>query len=247
MSGLKIEIRAIHAAGEIKQVAWIEINNVEAGNSFGPEEAIQLLDFLDSKEAKKISGIVWTNEPGFPFCRGGNLKYYRNLKTKLQGIKANKQIQAALSKLEKLPFPCIAVICGDVFGGGLELLTCFDFVYSTPQTLLGYWQRKIGLSFGWGGGARSLKRLSVHKLIGLALEARSITAYEAQSIGLIEEVIPVDLIQLKASKKMQSLLSGSPETFQAIKSWSPKQEQAIFERLWWTPEHRSKTSRPIRE
>ncbi len=246
MSGLKIEIKTIQAAGEIKQIAWIKINNMESGNSYGPKEAIELQDFLDSPSGKKISGIVWTNDAGTPFCRGGNLKYYNELKSKLSGLKANREIRLSLKRLSTLPIPCIAVVRGDVFGGGLELLSCFDYVYSTPQALLGFWQRKVGLSFGWGGGYRYLRRMTPHRLTVLALEARSLSAFEARELRLLDEVIPSDTVGTKVHRKLTELLTQSNETYKQIKLWSVANEINIFEKLWWSAEHRSKTSRPAR-
>lgn len=246
MSGLKIEIKTIQASSEIRQIAWIKINNMESGNSFGPEEAIELQDFLDSKVGKKISAIVWTNDAGTPFCRGGNLKYYNELKSKLSGLRANREIRLALKRLAELPIPCLAVVRGDVFGGGLELLSCFDYVFSTPQALLGFWQRKVGLSFGWGGGYRFLRRMTPHRMILLALEARSLSAFEARELRLLDEVIPGDTVNSKVNRKLTELLTQSNETYKQIKFWSASKEISIFEKLWWSSEHRSKTSRPAR-
>lgn len=246
MSGLKIQISAIPVGSEIKQIAWIQINNIEFGNSFGPQESVELMDFLDSKKAKSVSAIVWTNELGFPFCRGGNLKYYGSLKTKLQGLKANREIRKSLNRLATLSIPTIALVRGDAFGGGLELMSCFDFVFSTPSALLGFWQRRIGLTFGWGGGARVLQRLTLSQIKNLTLEASSFSAYEALEVGLIDQIIPADLSEALVVQKLKQVLSGSVETFQAIKGWTPEKETDAFEKLWFSPEHRSKTYRPIR-
>lgn len=246
MSGLRIQIKAVPAGGEIKQIAWIEINNIEFGNSFGPQEAHELMDFLDGPKAKIVSAIIWTNELGFPFCRGGNLKYYGSLATKLEGLKANREIRKSLLRLSTLPIPTLALVRGDAFGGGLELISCFDVVISTPAALLGFWQRRIGLTFGWGGGQRALNRLTSACLRRLALESASISAYEALTLGLVDQIVPADLSEALVVRRLKEILNGSPETCEAIKMWSAKAETKIFEDLWFSPEHRAKTSRPVR-
>ena len=102
------------------------------------------------------------------------------MKGRQPGILANRKIRVQLKQLAHLPVPTLALVDGECYGGGVELLSCFDFIYSTPTSQFGLWQRKVGLTFGWGGGVRLLKRMSEHQLKQLCLEAKTLTALEAK-------------------------------------------------------------------
>lgn len=237
MAGLRIGTQSLTVGDQIHQVFRVEINNIENGNSFGPEESIALMDLIESKAFRKASALVWTNEAGFPFCRGGNLKYYSQLEGKQKGLKTNREIRSSLTRLSQLEIPTLAIVRGDSFGGGMELLSCFDFVLSTPSALFGYWQRRVGLTFGWGGGARLESRVGLKAVRQLAFEARSLTAYEALSLGLIDQILPTDLAEERALEKLGNLLGKSASAGATAKLWKPESEQKSFEKLWHSPEH----------
>ena len=61
-----------------------------------------------------------------------------------------------IARIEKLPYPTVALIDGACLGGGLEVALAFDYRLggSHPKTELGFPEMKIGLIPGWGGTQR---------------------------------------------------------------------------------------------
>lgn len=222
-------------------IVVVSIDNLANGQSFGLEEAIALEKIL----RKKPKGLIWTNQKissqrsplRSPWCSGGNLKYYSSLKSRLQGLRANRKIAAALDKLAKYQAPKVALLDGDVFGGGLELLSCFDHVIAAPHVFLGLWQRRIALTFGWGGGRRLERRLGQNRMIKLAMDARSLSALEAHREGLVDEIISFggEARAIQYIKRQQEL----PQVpIEPLMNWSSRAEQKIFEKIWLNPEHK---------
>lgn len=218
-------------------IVIVSIDNLVNGQSFGVEEAIALEKIL----RKKPKGLIWTNQKMSSqkslWCSGGNLKYYGSLKSRLQGLKANRKIAAVLDKLAKYQAPKVALLDGDVFGGGLELLSCFDHVIAAPHVFLGLWQRRIALTFGWGGGRRLEHRLGQNRMIKLAIDARSLSALEAHRVGLVDEIISFggEVRAIQYIKRQQELPQAPVE---ALMNWSGRAEQRIFEKIWLNPEHK---------
>ncbi len=176
---------------------------------------------------------------GRVFCSGGHLGDYGQMTEAAQGIEVNREISSILEELSLLPVPTFAGIEGDCFGGGVELLSAFDFVYSAPHALFGLWQRKIGLSFGWGGGARLEKRLGPHLLRRFSLSTDSITAEEALRLSLIDGIFPRGQVQTGIMERVGSMRKLPAAPVASLKRWVPEKEREIFEGLWWNDEHRS--------
>src|SRR5690606_8509059 len=126
---------------------------------------------------------------------------------------------------------------GDCFGGGVELLSTFDFVVSTPKSFFGLWQRRIGLTFGWGGGIRLEKRVGAKKLIQASLLAHSFSAFEAAQIGLVDLILPAAHIENKALDLIAKLNKRPQVPFLPIKLWTSLKERSIFEKLWFNKDH----------
>ncbi len=219
-------------------ICHLKIENPKEGQSYGPSEAAALIKLVKSKEFKTCTGLIWTTATNGIFCSGGNLKYYKKQTKRLQGIQTNRQIALSLKMLAECQVPTVALVDGDCLGGGIELLTAFDFVLSTPRSFFGLWQRRIGLTFGWGGGARMEARIGPKKTIQYALRANSFSAFEAQMLGLIDQVVPQSQLEAEALRfilKSQAL----PQTpFLSIKKWISSNEKSIFEKLWFNKDHR---------
>ncbi len=169
------------------------------------------------------------------FCSGGQLKDYAKLKSKDAGIKINSEIQKNLSTLQKHPALKIALVGGDCFGGGIEFLGAFDLIYSAPQALFGFWQNKMGVSYGWGGFQSLQSKLSASFLKTALLEEKICTAFELKEAGLIHELMDSKDFQ-KLAQKWESLLSSRNSKNEIQKNLA-KNSNATFRKLWWSPEH----------
>lgn len=171
------------------------------------------------------------------FCSGGQLKEYARLKKREDGLKINAQIQKNLQALEKHSALKLAFVGGDCFGGGIEFLGCFDQIYSAPECLYGFWQSRIGLSYGWGGYKRLQQKVSASFLKTALLQESLLTAYQLKTEGLITEIIPASAFAQKI-EHWQNLMSGKKSKTEIQKNLD-KNADAIFKKLWWTEEHRA--------
>lgn len=213
-----------------------DFGNPKSANSFSLACAKELNHLVKQIESEGLGGLILTSSQK-TFCSGGNLSDYAKLKSKKPGIEINKKIASILGKLEKSPFPTVCCVQGDCFGGGIELISAFDIVLSTPHSLFAFWQRKIGLSLGWGGGSRLLKRMSYKDLVGQMLSAECFSAYAAKDMGLIDGVFPRQLILEKALGQIKKQRDLPQVPLAKIKLSQIKNEQKLFESLWHNPEH----------
>jgi enoyl-CoA hydratase/carnithine racemase len=204
----------------------------EAGNSFGIDEAKALTSII-SEHKKSARGLLFVSDHSFLFCAGGDLKAHAKLKTKKEGIEQARVIRKAQTLLSEWPIPKAAFVNGDCFGGGMELLSCFDHRVAAPHVMFGFWQRRISLSFGWGGFERWSKKISPDVIRDLGSSARLIGAHEAMRLGLIHEIGN----RSAAERWLRESVQWTPESARALSQLDVKNETKLFESLWWNPTH----------
>ena len=232
---MAIEIRYDGSDGILSVV----LNTPSNGNAFSASMAEELEKALAYHRKRSGTSGLLLSATGRLFCAGGDLASYARQRKGSEGRAANRLITKVLGKITNWPHPTVCAVTGDCYGGGTELISAFDKIYSVPEAMFGFWQRKMGLTFGWGGTARISARVSEHATKRLALEARSFTSHEALALGLIDE------IRLRASIESEARqwlvrTSGLPSgpVIAELKTLEPRREQAAFERLWWSRTHR---------
>jgi enoyl-CoA hydratase len=204
------------------------------------QKTANALTLADSRELKKHLRKPWKliicKGQDRVFCSGGQLKDYARLKTKNNGIKINAEIKSHLTILQKHPALKIALVGGDCFGGGIEFLGAFDLIYSAPQALFGFWQNKMGVSYGWGGYHFLQTKLKPAFLKTALLEEKTFTAFELKEAGLIYEIVREQ--EFAQIAQIWEAKIAAKESKSEIQKNLHKNADAVFRKLWWAPEHR---------
>jgi len=184
------------------------------------------------KAYKKWSGVVVVSS-GHPsvFCSGGNLVDYRKLRSPAAGLGVNREITRCLRAFGDWPAVKLAVIEGDVLGGGMEWLAQFHFRWALPHVLLAFWQRRQGLSTGWGGGKAWCERqgLPARVLQKLLMEGGLLSVHEARRVGLVDRVLSRSVVWDEVDSWSKDLARGP---LSALAKWEPDTETQVFSKLW---------------
>lgn len=213
-------------------------------NSLSLATAKELAKYIPKIE-ETCDVLIFRSE-GRVFCSGGNLKDQLEQGATRSKV-ANRFITSTLKRFSELKIPTIAMVQGDVYGGGLEWLSTFDIVLVEPHVIFGFWQRRLGLTFGWGGGVRLIRRLGSSSVVTrLALEARALDSKEALQLGLVDHVVTKRRMREAAFAEGLRLASLPGVSVSAMKSlrWVPlaeaRREQRVFEKLWFGPDHKAR-------
>lgn len=215
----------------------IVFDNSKKANCFGHDQAKELNQVLKKIKADTPEVLVWQsagrNEGRNIFCAGGNLKAYKELDSKEDGLLINREILAALNELYQLPCIKIALLEGDVYGGGLELLSSFDAVVALSGVKLAFWQSKQSLSTGWGGFTRWSQKIEEYHLERLISSAEYFTPNQAIEYGFVDKVVSsseeTEAAILKIIKNKSQQISS--------KKLDYTKEVELFESLWWSEDH----------
>jgi enoyl-CoA hydratase/carnithine racemase len=125
-------------------------------------------------------------------------------------------------------------------GGGVEWLARFDFRWCTPNVYFNFWQRRIGLSTGWGGGRAWAKKIGGERVKSLLLESDLIGAAQAEQLGLVDRLVSSWNIRDHAAEWAARM--DTPAAHGLLK-WDSSREARLFQSLWMGPEHRAVLSK----
>ena len=204
--------------------------------------AAQELGRIQSQYLEWKKAVVVRSGHARMFCSGGNLSDYQRLESKPEGLKINEDIESILNQFGAWPVIKLAFINGDVLGGGMEWLARFDYRWSTATAAFAFWQRRIGLSTGWGGGRAWARRIGEGKQRQLLLEGRLLGAQEARATGLIDRVLSEWSVERELLLWGESL-SVDPDVTSQLSAWSTKSERDSFHKLWMATSHRAALKR----
>ncbi len=204
----------------------------ESANAFSLGAALELSK-IQKKYAKWNKAVIVFSDHPRLFCSGGNLDDYKKLKSKAAGLKINREIETILNKFGSWRVPKIAVIEGDVLGGGMEWLARFDYRLATPQAFFAFWQRRIGLSSGWGGGRAWAAKIGEEPVRKLLLGGAILSASEARRFGLVDQIISGWKIRAEAVSLVTRL-----DAEIGLVNWESTREAKVFRSLWMEGAHK---------
>ncbi|MER2090609.1 MAG: enoyl-CoA hydratase [Sporosarcina sp.] len=175
-----------------KNIAKIVIDNppVNVLSANVIEQLTFAVDEIENNPDVKV--IVLTGVGEKAFVAGGDIKGFPDWIGK--GVEEAKQkslwLQEPLNKLERLPHPTIAAINGIALGGGCELALSCDIRIAEEHVKIGLPEVNLGLFPGAGGTQRLPRLIGKAKAKEMIFTGESISAEEANRIGLVNHVVP---------------------------------------------------------
>ncbi len=151
------------------------------------EGLIEAADRIDDHPSVRVA--ILTGD-GKAFCAGGDVAAWGGLSPLDMGQSWIRKGHRAFDRLARLKVPLIAAINGHALGGGLELAATADFRLCEAQAKLGLPETGIGMVPGWSGTQRLVARCGGQAVRRLALTGEIVSAEQALSLGLVDEVVP---------------------------------------------------------
>jgi enoyl-CoA hydratase len=119
--------------------------------------------------------------------------------------------------IDRCPKPVIAAVNGFCLGGGMELALACDLRIASTNAKFGQPEVNLGIIPGGGGTQRLPRIVGLGRALRLILTGDMITADEALTLGLIEEIAPPEVLLDRAVAIGEHIATKSPVAVAAAK------------------------------
>jgi enoyl-CoA hydratase len=120
--------------------------------------------------------------------------------------------------LENLGKPVIAAVNGYCFTGSFELAMCADIIIASENAVFSDTHARFGIIPGGGQTQRLPRIVGSKKAKELLFTCDRISAKEAERIGIVNKVVPLEKLMEEAGKMAEKILKNIPETLSKMKS-----------------------------
>lgn len=195
-------------------IAVLTLDRPERRNALSIALLDALVRELESLEASKTARVVVLHGAGPVFSAGLDLSEAADSSL----VEASARgVAAALSALRHSPLISIAAVHGGAYAGGAGLMAACDMAVASADTTIGFPEARRGLLPALI--AEVLRdKVRAGDLSELFLVGEPIDAARAREIGLVQRVVPADLLVDEAMAMAAGILAGGPQTIANTKA-----------------------------
>ncbi|WKZ69039.1 MAG: 1,4-dihydroxy-2-naphthoyl-CoA synthase [Melioribacteraceae bacterium] len=205
-------------------IAKITINRPDKRNAFRPETVLEMHEaFLDAREDPEVGVVLLTGagpakDGKYAFCSGGD-QSIRGDKGYVGGDGIPRlNILDVQKVIRSMPKPVIALVAGYAIGGGHVLHVVCDLTIAADNAIFGQTGPKVG-SFDGGFGSSYLASIvGQKKAREIWYLCRQYNAEEAEKMGLVNKVVPVEKLEEEGVQWAKEILEKSPLAIRCLKS-----------------------------
>ncbi|OFZ15447.1 MAG: hypothetical protein A2Z20_12165 [Bdellovibrionales bacterium RBG_16_40_8] len=196
----------------------VKLNRPDKHNAMSQKMIQELTEFFKTAGNDKFAKVIVLRGAGTSFCAGGDLAWMKssiNFKIKENMADATKLFDL-FDAAAKCPLPILSYVQGNIFGGGIGLVSICDIAIAEANAKFCFSEVKIGLvpavisSF-------VLQKMHINKAKELMLTGRIFNADTAHSSGLVEYVGR----ELEAKEQLDEILyligSNGPKAIRLVK------------------------------
>ena len=204
---------------EYNHIAKVTINRPRYRNAFTPKTVWEMSQaFNYCREALDIRVVILTGAGDKAFCSGGDMHVKGHggyIGT--DGVPRLNVLDLQM-QIRRLPKPVIAMVNGYAIGGGHVLHVVCDLSIASDNAIFGQTGPKVG-SFDAGFGASYLARVvGQKKAREIWFLCRQYSAVEAERMGLVNKVVPLDHLEDECIEWAETMIERSPLALRMMKA-----------------------------
>lgn len=167
------------------------------------------------QNASVIKACIISSAKDGIFIVGADIDEIKNITDVRTGEAAASAGQAIFTKIERLPFPVIALIDGACMGGGTELALACHYRLATDHSKMriGLPEVLLGIIPGFGGTQRLPRLIGLQRSLQLILTAKTLDAVRAYKNALVDKVVPASFSEKYADEFVAEILSGKKQKY----------------------------------
>ena len=198
-------------------VVTLTIDREKTLNALNSQVLRELSDALDSIDLDTARCLIIRGAGTKAFVAGADIAEMSNL-SEAEALEFAQLGTSVFRKIERLPIPSIAAVCGYALGGGCELAMACDIRLVSDTAAFAQPEPGLGIIPGFGGTQRLPLLVGISRAKEILFTGRRVKAQEALEIGLCSGIYSVEELFDKALETAQKIATFPKEALRATKS-----------------------------
>ena len=205
-------------------IAKFTIWRPEVRNAFRPQTLFELSDALGrARDDDRIGAIILTGAGDLAFCSGGDQRirgddgYLGDDEVAQKGIGRLNVLDLQI-QMRRTPKPIVAMVAGFAIGGGHVLHIVCDLTIAADNAVFGQTGPRVGSFDGGYGSGLLARQVGQKKAREFWFLCKQYTADEAHQMGLVNEVVPLEDLEVTTVAWCRRMLEHSPLALRMIKA-----------------------------
>jgi methylglutaconyl-CoA hydratase len=207
-------------------VAHVTFNRPEVHNAFDDIMIGELIKVFDEINERSEIRVVVVTGKGKSFCAGADLNWMRRVKdySYEDNLRESLELSDMLYKIYSSPKPTIAKVNGTAIGGGTGLVAVCDIAVAADSAKFSFSEVKLGLIPACIS-PYVVKKCGEGKCREFFLTGERLSAEKALAAGLVNRVVPPEMLDATVEDLVVQLLSSGPEAITRCKELLQKVPQ----------------------
>ncbi len=203
------------------RVGTLTVNRPEKGNTSRPQTLAEICQAMDMLNDDADVAAILIRAEGRHFSAGADFAFLDDL-TRMSATDIKGQIyahfQGAAKRIYHCPKPTIAAVQGAAVTVGCELALACDVRIAADTAFFQESWIRLGIMPPLGGLFLLPRLIGLGRATDMVLRGRAVKAEEAERIGLVSEVVPVDQLARRASEVAAELAAMAPQAYATVKA-----------------------------
>jgi 2-(1,2-epoxy-1,2-dihydrophenyl)acetyl-CoA isomerase len=198
-------------------ITTLVLNRPERYNAMNAALCKEIASAIEESGKEKETKVIRIKGMGKGFCAGLDLFSVDPKEFSRAGNIVTDLFNPIVLSIKNNPKPVIAQVSGAAAGAGCSLALACDMVYASEETLFTLPFLKIALLPDTGASYLLVKQVGYKKAFEIFSGNKNLTAKEAEAFGLVNKVLPAELIEQASMDHCIQLAQQSTELLGNLK------------------------------
>ncbi len=200
-------------------IGKITLNRPQVMNALSPALLTELKDAVYQAGQDKAVSIVVITGMGRAFSSGADLMSLGDAKLENGRVGAviDEAANSVIEAIQAIPKVVIAMVNGHCYTGALEIALACDLIIASEEAKFGDTHVRWGIRPSWGMSQRLPRTIGWLKAKELSFTAEVITAQQAEHLGLVNRVVPAEILEPTVMEIASKIMANSLEAIAAYK------------------------------
>lgn len=201
------------------RIGWLRFNNPERRNAISLSMWQAIPEVLENFEADPdVRVIVLTGVGNKAFAAGADISEFEEMRSSAETAALYaQQGEKAYQKLATTGKPTLAMIHGFCIGGGVAVALSCDIRLAAEEAKFSIPAAKLGLGYGQKNLTKLVDAVGPANAKEILFTARLFSASEAFSMGLVNRVVPNNVLEDYVRSYCQTIADNAPLTINSVK------------------------------